>query len=272
MVTPAALPPLPFNPSRVRSYLVRLPLFTRLVVLVILAFWLLELQTLWSVVQWGALIPNEIGLGTMYRLNTFPFIHTGFFHALLNALALTPLLERFEAEHGTLTSIALFVGPLSTLPAGLYILIEKVILHSNTSVVGSSVWVFLLLGSEAIRTFKSNPYFSLGPYKIPTWTSPLFACVVLSILVSNVSFLGHLCAILVGYLFGLGYLKVFVPPEKVLRWIEGKLNLLGRLPHYISVDQKTYGRYGVLPSSSNPGNVAGGTPMSYLGSTQRLGA
>lgn len=42
--------------------------------------------------------------------------------------------------------------------------------------------------------------FSLGPYKIPTWTSPLLACVVLSILVSNVSFLGHLCAILVGYL------------------------------------------------------------------------
>lgn len=42
--------------------------------------------------------------------------------------------------------------------------------------------------------------FSLGPYKIPTWTSPLFACVVVSILISNVSFLGHLCAILVGYL------------------------------------------------------------------------
>lgn len=46
----------------------------------------------------------------MYRLNTFPFIHMGFFHALLNILALTPLLERFEAEHGTLTSVALFIG------------------------------------------------------------------------------------------------------------------------------------------------------------------
>lgn len=46
----------------------------------------------------------------VYRLNTYPIIHTGFFHALLNTLALTPLLERFEAEHGTLTSIALFVG------------------------------------------------------------------------------------------------------------------------------------------------------------------
>ena len=64
MATPAALPPLPFNPSRIRSYLVRLPLFTRLVLLVILAFFILELQTLWSVVNWGALIPDEIGLGT----------------------------------------------------------------------------------------------------------------------------------------------------------------------------------------------------------------
>ncbi|KAJ5621700.1 hypothetical protein N7528_006483 [Penicillium herquei] len=270
MATPAALPPLPFNPRQVRSYLLRLPLFTRLVLLVILAFWLLELQTIWSVVQWGSLTPDECNLGTMYRLNTFPLIHTGFFHALLNAMVLTPLLERFEAEHGTLTSIALFIGPLSTLPAGLYLLIEKMILHSNTPVVGASVWVFLLLGSEAIRTFKTNPYFSVGPYKIPTWTSPLFACVVLSILVSNVSFLGHMCAILVGYVFGLGYLKFLVPPEKVLRWIEGKLNLLGRLPHYVSVDQKTYGRYGVLPTTNaSNGNQ---TPMSYLGSTQRLGS
>lgn len=92
----------------------------------------------------------------MYRLNTYPFIHTGFFHALFNALALTPLLERFEAEHGTLTAVALFIGrecpgntlgsesfqtnlglALSTVPAGLYILVEKVILNRNASVIGA---------------------------------------------------------------------------------------------------------------------------------------
>jgi hypothetical protein len=71
---------------------------------------------------------------------------------------------------------------------------------------------------------------------------------------------------------GLGYLKIFVPPEKILRWIEGKLNLLGRLTHYISVDQKTYGRYGVLPSSNATGTNERQTPMSYLGGTQRLGS
>lgn len=70
------------------------------------------------------------------------------------------------------------------------------------------------------------------------------------------------------YTVGLGYLKVFVPPEKILRWIEGKLNLLGRLPHYVAVDQKTHGRYGVLPTSSTEPAVA---MSSYLGSSQRLG-
>lgn len=59
---------------------------------------------------------------------------------------------------------------------------------------------------------------------------------------------------------GLGYLKFLAPPEKALRWVEGKFNLLERFPHYVSVDQKTYGRFGVLPSSS-----------ATSGSGQRLG-
>ena len=131
----------------------------------------------------------------------------------------------------------------------------------------------------------------MGTYKIPTWTTPLLASGLVSVLIPNTSFLGHICGVFVGYvckysnivlsflrfnvlteveiLVGLGYLQILVPPEKILRWIEGKLNLLGRLPHYVSVDQKTYGRYGLLPStgSSNEHSVA----MNYLGSTQRLG-
>lgn len=46
----------------------------------------------------------------MYRLNTYPFIHLGLLHTLLNVIALLPLLERFEAEHGTLLSVAMFAG------------------------------------------------------------------------------------------------------------------------------------------------------------------
>lgn len=46
----------------------------------------------------------------MHRLNTFPVVHRGFVHAFLNLFALTPLIERFETEHGTLVSLALFAG------------------------------------------------------------------------------------------------------------------------------------------------------------------
>lgn len=67
---------------------------------------------------------------------------------------------------------------------------------------------------------------------------------------------------------GLGYIRYIAPPEWALRWIEAKLNLLAILPHYVSVDQKTYGRFGVLPTSSR----SGGSPATELvGSSQRVG-
>lgn len=46
----------------------------------------------------------------VHRLNTFPLMHLNFLHMIFNVLALTPLLERFEAEFGTLVTLALFTG------------------------------------------------------------------------------------------------------------------------------------------------------------------
>ncbi|EXJ94628.1 glycosylphosphatidylinositol transamidase [Capronia coronata CBS 617.96] len=262
--------PLPtrlINISRLRSYLLRLPLFTRLILLAIVAFWVLDLQTVWSVIQWGSLTPKEVGFGSMYRLNTFPLIHMGFWHMLLDTACLIPLLERFEAEWGTLNSLALFMGPLGQIPAALYLLVDGVILRDNTPVLGASIWVFLLLASEAIKTYKVHPFIEIAGYNIPTWISPLALLVVTSVLIPNTSFLGHLCGCVTGYLWGLGYIRFLAPPEKVLRWIEGKFNLLGRLPHYVSVDQQTYGRYGVLPSSSttSPGEHASPIGLGWVG-------
>ncbi|OTA99945.1 hypothetical protein M426DRAFT_324683 [Hypoxylon sp. CI-4A] len=257
-----------FSTLRARSYVFRLPLFTRAMIGVMVAFWLAGLQSVWDTRQWGALIPDEFGITTMYRMNTFPLIHLNIFHAFFNIISLTPLLERFETEFGTLTSLALFFGPLTTIPALLYILIEKFIFRGNTAVMGASIWVFLLLGMEAIRTYKTNPHLVIGTHHVPTWTTPLLLVLVIEALIPNTSLLGHLCGVGTGYLFGLGYLKFLSPPEKALRWIEGRLNLLGRLPHYVSVDQKTYGRFGVLPTSNSTSST---TPLGLIGSSQRLG-
>ena len=49
-------------------------------------------------------------LSSVYRLNTYPLVHLGFTHVFLNTVALVPLLDRFEADHGTLLTAALFLG------------------------------------------------------------------------------------------------------------------------------------------------------------------
>ena len=105
----------------------------------------------------------------------------------------------------------------------MYVVIERAILRSNTAVMGSryvhnrfpqvggstatvilismsSFWVFLLLSIEAIRTYKTNPFFVIGPYHIPTWTTPLVIELVTAALIPSSSLLGHLCGIAVGYL------------------------------------------------------------------------
>nr|POE92407.1 rhomboid protein 2 [Quercus suber] len=214
----------------------------------------------------------------VYRLNTFPLLHKSFLHYLLNTVSLVPLLERFESEHGTIVTFILFTGPFGLLPGILYTLLEVHVLHLDTHVIGASVWVFLLLCNEAMKTYYVNPYFQISDVKIPTWTTPLFLMLVITFLIPGTSLLGHLCGGAVGYLWGLGYIRFLAPPDTILKWIEGKLNLLGRLPHYVSVDQKMYGRYGVLPSTNSAERVGPGrgtmgavatTPL--MGSAQRLG-
>ncbi|KAI1004785.1 Rhomboid protein 2 [Podosphaera aphanis] len=260
-----------FSAIKLRGYLFRLPLFTRLVTLAILLLWIAGLQPVWDIQKWGALIPEEVGLTSMYRTNTFPLIHHGFLHALSNVFALTPLLERFEAENGTLTTLALFLGPLSTIPALLYTFLERVVFRMNTSIFGASIWVFTLLASEAIKTHQRNPSFVLGTVPIPTWTTPPIMALFVSVLIPHTSLLGHVCGLAFGYGWSLGYLKFLAPPEWALRWIEAKLNLSGWLPHYVSIDQKTIDQYKLLPIASKDVLLRENSAAGYLGSSQRLG-
>jgi hypothetical protein len=46
----------------------------------------------------------------VHRLNLFPLIHLNFFHMIFNLVTVTPLIERFESEYGTLVTLALFTG------------------------------------------------------------------------------------------------------------------------------------------------------------------
>jgi len=54
---------LQFNPARIRSYIFRIPLCTRIILFVIFAFWIASLYVPW-LRQWAALIPSQVNLGT----------------------------------------------------------------------------------------------------------------------------------------------------------------------------------------------------------------
>lgn len=53
-----------FSALRARSYVFRLPLFTRVVIAVVTLFWIVSLQSAWDVRSWGALVPDEVGFTT----------------------------------------------------------------------------------------------------------------------------------------------------------------------------------------------------------------
>jgi hypothetical protein len=58
----------------------------------------------------------------------------------------------------------------------------------------------MLLGIEAIKTSRTNPFFELGTARIPTWTTPMFAVLLVYVLIPHTSLLGHLCGLGIGYI------------------------------------------------------------------------
>lgn len=255
--------------ERTTSYIDHLPMFTKGVMFLMIGIEAASLLPWWKIKSGGWLEPDLINLSTMYRTNTFPLIHVNVFHLVINFLGVVPFLDRFEKEHGSLASLMLFFGPLSTVPALLYVAIERLLLGANTPILGSSIWGFLLYGAEAIRENKTIPYFVIrGQPTIPTWTVPIVMLLLAMVVTPGASVLGHACGLAVGYVFGLGYLKFIVPPDGVLRFIEAKLRLRSWSSYnYVSVDQKTYGREGVIPLTTVIPVIGPG----LTGSNQRLG-
>lgn len=275
-----------FNPARIRTYILRLPLCTRIILILILLFWVCSISA--SFQQWARLDPKQVFNGggkkvyfpgtckaltihSAHRLTTYAFLHLGILHLLFNALSLTPLLSEFESSHGSINTLILFSGPFTTIPALFYVLIESFIFRGSTSIQGASGWIFLLLSARIVHTAQATPHITLITWRIPTLTAPIFFIALTALLVPHTSLLGHLLGVALGYAWGFGYLKFLVPPERITRWIEEKMNLLGRVPWYVSVDQKTFGRYGILDGNGNGNGGAGGAGGAEMGPGRRLG-
>lgn len=63
---PAVSVPTSFSGARARSYVVKLPLFTRVAILAIVATWFTGVVagSKWDIKAWGSLVPDEIGISS----------------------------------------------------------------------------------------------------------------------------------------------------------------------------------------------------------------
>ncbi|KAA8897072.1 hypothetical protein FN846DRAFT_783406 [Sphaerosporella brunnea] len=259
---------------QLQSYVRRLPLLTRAVVFAVPAVWAVCLYGVALEDRW-ALDPKKMDLTQMHRLNTYFLVHSGFLHALLNLIALTPLLERFEREVGTLKATLLIAGPLVTFPGGLYLGIEMGLLRGTTAVVGASALVFTFLAIEAVKTSGFQPNYRIVGWEVPTWCTPILWMVLASFLVPGSSVLGHFCGLVIGYAYACRYLRLLEPSEWILKKVEEKLGfLLFRLPWYVNLETRMELNYmEMLPTvgggpkaTGEPGPSGFNTPGRPLGS------
>jgi len=253
--------------KRLESYVLRLPLLTRVIILAIAAVHFLEVIGV-PVSGYFALDPAVMGLDQMHRLNTYPLCHTGLIHAVLNLFALTPLLERFEREIGTLKTTLLIAGPIVTFPAGLYLLIEMGILHGKQEIMGASALVFTFLANEAVKTFAFQPYYTILGYEFPSWISPIVWMVLASFLVPSSNLLGHFCGLIIGYAYACRYLRLLEPSEWILAKVEKTLGfVLLKLPWYVSLEKRTELNYMEFLPMASPRVASSGNAEEGLAGT-----
>lgn len=157
------------------------------------------------------------------RLSFYPLIHINLLHLFFNIWALAPLLAMFETMHGTVrTGIVLNV--LAVVPGVAYSILGM-IMFPETTVAGSSGWVFSFLGYFAYNDYKRVPTWHIANnMNLPTWSTPLILLAITTILVPGSSFIGHLLGLGAGYAMAMGYLDFMIEPStKVVEFIESKL-------------------------------------------------
>lgn len=171
------------------------------------------------------------------KISFYVVIHNGFFHWLINTVALFAPMYHFERAHGTVyTGITL---NLLAVTAALQYCIVGMVLYRHTHVIGLSGIIFLFLTYFSVKEHEFKPVaFSLGPnYNLPTKYSPFVSLILCAILIPGSSFFGHLAGISSGYLLAYGKLAVLYPPVKAILFIESKIplkRLLAPLVEFIS--------------------------------------
>jgi len=146
-----------------------------------------------------------------YRLITGSLFHGGLLHVAMNMLTYGPLgsvCERMLGSTCYLGSIIMFILSENILYVILGRLLHATIEYELYCSVGFSGVIFSLLVLETVASPNTTRSI-FGMCEVPAWTYPWVLLLLLSFMIPNVSFVGHLCGILLGYMYAKGLLNFF---------------------------------------------------------------
>lgn len=194
----------------------------------------------------------------VYRVLTSPFIHGGLLHIAFNMLAFVPIGCSLERTLGTL-ALAHLIGLLILLGAGIYIgfataaaaaALRYTVQLAYQCAIGFSGVIFgLIVVDNNISGATQRSIF--GFFYVPAPLYPWVLMLLWQVIMPGVSFLGHLCGVLVGQLYVWGLLQWITPSSSTLQRRESASSLawLYTQPMFIA---NTGGATGGLPVHAPP--------------------
>lgn len=195
----------------------------------------------------------------VYRLLTSVFLHGGVLHILFNMMAFIPMgsgLERLVGSFNFFYLILIFALVSNLLNLTISLLALNVARYPRFAMECGIGFSGVLFGLIVIQTHLSNAETQsiFGFFRVPTKYYPWILLVMLQVIMPNVSFMGHLCGILVGYMYCRGLLNaILLSPERIA-WCESKwpVSSLTRQSAYITGSSYS------LPAPATSSAPAGG--------------
>lgn len=211
----------------VRVYLLSLPMITRGIVAICIVVQIVDSVTHGRMTALLCLAPNKLISGwQVTRIVTHAFVHTGWFHLILNMMTLISFGPKVELHLGSI-QFANVVLQFSIWGALIYTIMAFAvdIVHESdldgTCVLGFSGVLFALLVVFVYKFSTSESVKVFGLFPIPNTIAP-WAALLLFQLIPHVSFLGHLSGMATGYAFVGGCMHRLMFTAKRIKTLRAK--------------------------------------------------
>ncbi|KAK9809019.1 hypothetical protein WJX72_008009 [[Myrmecia] bisecta] len=214
--------------ARLKVWFAGLPLVTRAVFVLCVGIYALQLltgQDDFTPVCLSAY--RTLAYLQVYRLITSAVFHVGLLHIAFNMLAFVPIAKSLERSLGSVQFGHLMLL-IVVLGGSAYVLLSYAVAYGpfglgaeflHRCAVGLSGLVFGLIvvdNAQSAATHRSIFGFFQVPAKLYPWALMVFWQLVMP----GVSFLGHLCGVLMGQLYVWGYLNRLMLSGAAIQWLE----------------------------------------------------